>query len=98
MSRLIIAMAKSLLAVSLIALSPMTAAQAERLVQSPLSPRMTGAYISPFAPAEAVTCEERYQSVCARPCTTWAGAQPDFEFSYDICVARCPRPIRGTCR
>ncbi len=91
-------MAKSLLAVSLIAWSPMSAAQADRLVQSPLSPRMTGVFISPFAPVEAVTCEERFQSVCARPCTTWAGAQPDFQFSYDICVAKCPRAIRGTCR
>jgi hypothetical protein len=75
-----------------------TAAHAERLVRSPLMPSGRSLFLSPYAPAEAVTCEERYESVCARPCKTWAGAQPDFEFSYDICVAKCPRPIRGTCR
>lgn len=90
MSRLVISI--------IIAIVAGTAAHAERLVQSPLIPNAHGLFFSPYAPAEAVTCEERYESVCARPCKTWAGAQPDFEFSYDICVAKCPRPIRGTCR
>jgi len=90
MSRLIVAI--------IMVVTAGAAAQAETFVQSPLSPRMTGTFISPFAPAEAVTCEQRFESVCARPCTTWAGAQPDFQFSYDICVARCPKAIRGTCR
>jgi hypothetical protein len=98
MRRFIISTVKllaKLLAISLIA---GTAVHAETLVRAPLMPRVTGVFVSPFAPAEAVSCEDRYQSVCARPCATWAGAQPDFQYSYDVCVARCPRPIRGSCR
>jgi hypothetical protein len=97
MRRFIIAVASDLaklLAISLIACT----AHAETLVRAPLMPRTTGVFVSPFAPAEAVSCEDRYQSVCARPCATWAGAQPDFQYSYDICVAGCPRPVRGSCR
>lgn len=99
MSKAIIAMAKSLLAVSLISTSLLAhAAQAETFVRAPLMPTMRELFMSPYAPAEAVTCEQRYESVCTRPCKTWAGAQPDFQYSYDICVAKCPQPVRGTCR
>lgn len=75
-----------------------TAVHADAFVRAPLMPNTRGLIFSPYAPAEAVTCEERYESVCARPCKTWAGAQPDFEFCYDVCVAKCPQPVRGTCR
>ncbi len=92
-------MAKSLLAVSLISASLLTgAAQAETMVRAPLMPSVRELFLSPTAPAEAVSCEDRYESVCARPCKTWAGAQPDYQYSYNVCVAKCPQPVRGSCR
>ena len=27
--------------------------------------------------------------ICHKPCVTWAQGQPDFQFSYDACVAKC---------
>jgi hypothetical protein len=46
-------------------------------------------------PAEEISCEAQIAAytaaTCVRPCTTWAHAQPDFTYSYEACVANCPK-------
>jgi hypothetical protein len=39
----------------------------------------------------AVVCEEQQTTnpVCTSSCTTWAGAQPNFQMSFDACVSTC---------
>ena len=40
-----------------------------------------------FCPALAI------QS-CPRTCATWANSQPDFQYSYDACVATCRKQFQ----
>src|SRR5262245_66524869 len=34
--------------------------------------------------------------ICHKPCVTWARGQPDFQFSYDACVAQCRAEMPGS--
>jgi len=64
-------------------------------------PRVRGVFLSSpgphtvVVPAEEISCEAQIAAytaaTCTRPCTTWAHAQPDFAYSYDACVANCPK-------
>jgi len=44
-------------------------------------------------------CEEIQNAadVCPKPCTTWAGSQPDFKTSFDQCVADCRKQKQKSC-
>jgi hypothetical protein len=32
--------------------------------------------------------------MCDKPCAMWAKWQPDFQFSYEACIANCPKVDR----
>jgi hypothetical protein len=43
-------------------------------------------------PREPVVCEvvQTAVSICTKPCT-WAKSQPDFQYSFNACVADCQK-------
>jgi len=43
------------------------------------------------AKAAILTCLEQQTSlsICTKPCSTWAQSQPEFQYSFDACVANC---------
>jgi hypothetical protein len=48
----------------------------------------------PKAPkVRLIICDDVHKviSICTRSCTTWAQAQPDFQYSFDVCFAKCPK-------
>jgi hypothetical protein len=55
------------------------------------APRVRGV----FGGEGAVVCEEPQTSPrrCTAPCTTWARAQPDFQYSFAACIANCRQQL-----
>ena len=52
-----------------------------------------GEQVQAEKPRTFVVCEEVATAIpiCAKPCTTWAKSQPDFQYSFDACVANCQK-------
>src|SRR5262245_49194974 len=64
----------------LVILTPALAASEERPpTPSRAQPRLPG----------AIVCLVPRPPICHKPCVTWARGQPDFQFSYDACGAKC---------
>jgi hypothetical protein len=87
---------RTLCIVGAVLLAPISGAVADNV-----KPRVTGIFLSSpgahavVVPTEEISCEAQIAAftaaTCTRPCTTWAHAQPDFAYSYDACVANCPK-------
>jgi hypothetical protein len=50
--------------------------------------------VSDSGRVQGVFCPARAIQPCPRSCAGWAKSQPDFQFSYDACVAICRKQFQ----